>query len=86
MKVTDAIATAVANGWSDDSRWAPKDLQASLTRVEGTQIAGISIYRTGKIRWAVQPAPGAEGKVVTGRSRTVLQAIDATAAALSTLL
>lgn len=86
MKVTDAIAAAVANGWSDDTRWAPKDLHASLTRVEGAQIAGISIYKSGKIRWAVQPAPGSEGPVVSGKARTVPAAIASTAAALSTLL
>lgn len=59
MQIDQAIATAVEAGWSDDSRWTPGFMAASLSRIHEGMLAAATVYTDGKITWASMSAPGA---------------------------
>lgn len=59
MQIDQAIATAVEAGWSDDSRWTPKFITASLSREHNGLLAAAAVYADGRITWSSAPAPDA---------------------------
>lgn len=78
MQIDQAIATAVEAGWSDDSRWTPRFITTSLSKVHDGVLAAASVYTDGKITWTSMPAPGfPKGRSRRGTAPTLTAALAA---------
>lgn len=84
MKVDEVIAQAVEAGWSDDSRWTPRHIAASLSREQDGLMAAVSVYTDGLIRWTAGPGPTStkRARVRTGTARSLASGMAAALGAL----
>lgn len=62
MKVDQVIEQAVQAGWSDDSRWTPRFITASLSREHQGMLAAVTVYTDGKVTWSSIPNQGRTGR------------------------
>ena len=61
MELSDALAKATANGWSDDTRYSPSNVAGQISTVRDGVLASVSIRQDGAIKWTVCTLDGTAG-------------------------
>lgn len=59
MNLTDALATATANGWNDDSRYTPSTVAHQVSAERDGFLASVTVAVSGVIKWNVAHLDGA---------------------------